>query len=139
MTKYKNVSIESLGDIAHDILNVYSGITIFALQGDLGSGKTTLVKAMVEKLGGKNVSSPTFSIVQPYSSPSGEIFHFDLYRLSSADEVMEIGMDDYIHSGAFCFIEWPELILPVLPQKSSKLIIIEIQKDGFRSVEVKDL
>lgn len=139
MSVYHDVVLEHLGTTAELILKAEKECRIFALQGDLGAGKTALVKEFVRALGGGEASSPTFSIVQPYESKVGEIYHFDLYRMRSADEIIEIGLDEYLYSGAFCFIEWPELITELLPKNSSKLIIIEIQNNGARRIEVKDL
>lgn len=92
------------------------GFSIFLLTGDLGAGKTTLVRALCESWGvAESVSSPTFSIVNAYASPvNGMIYHMDLYRLEKPEDLEHIGLDDYLSSGAICLIEWPDLARPYL-------------------------
>ncbi len=99
---------------------------IFALFGKMGSGKTTLIKAFCNVLGVENVvSSPTFSLVNEYVTKQGEIvFHFDFYRINDINEVYDIGYEEYMYSGNYCFLEWPEMITELLP-KSYVYISIE--------------
>ena len=107
-----------LGPIAREILDLHPEVRVFALTGPMGAGKTTLVKAFCEALGiaGSEVQSPTFGLVNPYVRSSGEtVYHFDLYRLKTEEEVLDLGFETYLDSGAYCFIEWPELALPYLP------------------------
>lgn len=96
---------------------IEEGKNIILLRGDLGAGKTTFVKHFMSYLGGEiaDVDSPTFSIVNTYDSTNKPIHHFDLYRLSSAEEIEEIGFMEYIDSGNLCFIEWPQKIAEFLP------------------------
>lgn len=103
--------------VAGMILSSYPESRIFTFTGDLGAGKTTLIKGLCEALGVKEgTSSPSFSIVNEYRAPTGEqIYHFDLYRLKKERELEDIGFTEYIDSGAFCFIEWPELAEDLLP------------------------
>ena len=83
---------------------------ILLLKGNLGAGKTTFTKFLMKKLGsGDEVSSPTYSIVNEYSTPKGKIFHFDLYRLKNIDEVYDIGIEEYLDNSYLCIIEWPEV------------------------------
>lgn len=84
--------------------------TILLLRGNLGAGKTTFTQALVKKLGsGDNVSSPTYSIVNEYDTPKGKVFHFDLYRLTTEQEVFETGIEEYLENGFLNIIEWPEI------------------------------
>ncbi|MDC8102999.1 tRNA (adenosine(37)-N6)-threonylcarbamoyltransferase complex ATPase subunit type 1 TsaE [Chryseobacterium sp. PTM-20240506] len=83
---------------------------ILLLKGNLGAGKTTFTQFLLKNLGSEDeVSSPTYSIVNEYSSPKGKIFHFDLYRLKNIDEVYDIGIEEYLDNAYLCIIEWPEV------------------------------
>lgn len=83
---------------------------ILLLKGNLGAGKTTFTQFLLKKLGSEDeVSSPTYSIVNEYSTPQGKIFHFDLYRLKNIDEVYDIGIEEYLDNAFLCIIEWPEV------------------------------
>ena len=111
--------------------------TIFAFYGSMGAGKTTFIKAICEEMGVEDViTSPTFAIVNEYrSATSGElIYHFDFYRIKKQEEVYDMGYEDYIESGAVCFMEWPELIEELLPEDVVK-VSIKQQEDGSRIVE----
>jgi tRNA threonylcarbamoyladenosine biosynthesis protein TsaE len=91
----------------------------------MGSGKTTLIKSICCKLGVKEeITSPTFSIVNEYKGNLNDVFHFDLYRLSTKDNLHDIGFEDYLDKDAYCLIEWPELSIPFLTDY--QLIEIEI-------------
>ena len=95
------------------------GNEIIALWGTLGVGKTVFSKAVIQKLTGQKeeVPSPTFTLLQTYDTPSGEIFHFDFYRIKSSEEAYEIGIEDAFESG-ICLIEWPEKIGKLLPKRA---------------------
>ena len=83
---------------------------ILLLKGNLGAGKTTFTKFLLKTLGSTDeVSSPTYAIVNEYTAPQGSIFHFDLYRMKSVDEVYDIGMDEYLDRARLCIVEWPEI------------------------------
>ncbi len=110
--------------VAEKILAACPNGRIFAFYGDLGAGKTTLVKALCEKLGSDdNVKSPTFAIVNEYLYPAGEIFHFDFYRIEDLEEVFDLGFEEYLDSGAYCLIEWPEMIGPLVPEDAINIKI----------------
>ena len=82
------------------------------LRGELGTGKTTIVKSVLKKIGvNEVVTSPTFSIVNEYNSAETIVYHFDLYRIENTEELDVIGFEDYIYSQNICFIEWPEIVL----------------------------
>lgn len=113
-----------------------SNHSIVALQGDLGVGKTTFVKALMKYLGSDDlVNSPTFSIVNEYMSARGMVYHMDLYRLESIDELLDIGFEEYIDSGELCIIEWPELAFPIL-KDSCILISISMNEENERIVKI---
>lgn len=103
-----------------EFITHYGEYRIFCFQGELGSGKTTLISGCCSYLGSTDtMSSPTFSIVNEYKLPNGKIYHFDLYRMKSLEEIMDIGFEEYIHSGHYCFIEWPEKVKKILPQNET--------------------
>jgi tRNA threonylcarbamoyladenosine biosynthesis protein TsaE len=89
---------------------------LWCFYGDMGAGKTTLIKEVCHQMGiGQNVSSPTFSLVNEYTLPQGDlVYHFDFYRIKSIDEAYDIGYEMYFESGAICLIEWPEKIEEIL-------------------------
>ena len=100
---------------------------IWLFVGDMGAGKTTLIKSISETLGASGeFSSPTYSLANEYRlSANKKIFHLDLYRLRSFDEAMDIGIEDYLFGGDYCFVEWPQLIMPLL--KKGEFITIQIE------------
>jgi tRNA threonylcarbamoyladenosine biosynthesis protein TsaE len=118
-------SPEETQDIGKDFSKVLKPGSITAFYGELGSGKTQLIKGICKGLGVKEVvNSPTFIIVNEYISPLlGKICHFDLFRIKSSDELIDIGFDDYLNSNAILLIEWPELIENILPPEVNKIFI----------------
>ena len=130
-------SPETIRESAKAFVEAMGDSTIFAFYGSMGAGKTTFIKAICEEMGVEDViTSPTFAIVNEYrSATSGElIYHFDFYRIKKQEEVYDMGYEDYIESGAVCFMEWPELIEDLLPEDVVK-VSIKQQKDGSRIVE----
>lgn len=111
---------------------------VFAFYGKMGAGKTTFIKALCDALGVDDVvNSPTFAIVNEYHSAvlEGPVYHFDFYRIKHVEEAFDIGTDDYFYSGCPCFIEWPELIEPLLPDNAVR-VDIEEMPDGRRKVTI---
>ncbi|KAF0199141.1 MAG: ATP-binding protein [Bacteroidetes bacterium] len=123
--------ISDLDRIAGELISLYPGKRIFALSGPMGSGKTTFIQALCRRLNVVDVvNSPTFSIVNEYlTSVGASVFHFDLYRIRKADELLDIGYEDYFYSGDYCFIEWPELAADLIPDESVS-ITIEVEEPG---------
>jgi tRNA threonylcarbamoyladenosine biosynthesis protein TsaE len=114
-----------LPEAARELLSANREFRVFALYGEMGAGKTTFIKALCHSLGVADVvQSPTFSIINEYKTPGGEsVFHFDFYRIKKIEEAFDIGYEDYIYSGSYCFIEWPELIEPLLPPDTLRVFI----------------
>ena len=114
-------SRDELKIVSDEIIRLMEdGYRVFLLTGDLGAGKTTLVQHICQQLETEeSVSSPTFSLVNAYSSRSmGVIYHMDFYRLNKTDDLVQIGLEEYLDSGNLCFIEWPEKIPGLLPQQT---------------------
>ena len=132
--KYELRDIENAAKILNESLN--SKVIIF--NGDMGSGKTTLISSLVCLLGCKsNVSSPTFSIVNEYEIINGHAYHFDFYRLKNYLEALDLGVNEYFNSGHWNFIEWPEKIHSLLPQKFS-IVDIKIISDTERELILRN-
>lgn len=117
---------------------------ILAITGDLGSGKTALVKGIARGLSiGEYITSPTFTLVHSYRSPLINLHHFDVYRISREEELFDIGFEEYLYGGDICVIEWADLIRPLLPPRT-KWIHLERTQNGtderkitFREAEAK--
>lgn len=126
--------ISELYKVTDEILSLYrEGYHILLLQGDLGSGKTTLVQHLCAGLGVKDpASSPTFSLVNEYTAGDGRtICHMDLYRLNKSEDLIQIGFDEYITSGALCLIEWPEIAMDQITPPFVR-VEISVEKDNLR-------
>lgn len=118
-------SLKELDDVAEKFLEMTSGICVFCFHGEMGVGKTTFIKSFCRKMGVKDeVQSPTFSIVNEYETLKNEpVFHFDFYRLKSEEEAYDLGYEQYLYSGYFCFIEWPEKVKSLLNLKKADIFI----------------
>lgn len=129
-------SPETIHEAAKEFVAAMGDANVFAFYGNMGAGKTTFIKAICEELGVDDViTSPTFAIVNEYTGRDTTIYHFDFYRIKKMEEVYDMGYEDYIYSNAICFMEWPELIEPLLPEDVVKVNISE-QPDGTRKVEI---
>ncbi|HRE78746.1 MAG TPA: tRNA (adenosine(37)-N6)-threonylcarbamoyltransferase complex ATPase subunit type 1 TsaE [Flavobacterium sp.] len=107
---------------------------VILFNGQMGAGKTTFIKALAKALGVKNpTSSPTFSLVNEYEANEGLVYHFDMYRLKNEMEALDFGIEDYLYSGHWCFIEWAEKIPNLIPDKHN-VITIEILENGYRKL-----
>jgi tRNA threonylcarbamoyladenosine biosynthesis protein TsaE len=132
-------NLDSIRDAAKEFIRQMDDRTVFAFNGKMGAGKTTFIKAVCEELGVTDViNSPTFAIINEYRSDTTceLIYHFDFYRITSVQEAMQIGAEDYFESGALCFIEWPEKVSALLPDDTVFVEITE-QEDSSRQVELR--
>jgi tRNA threonylcarbamoyladenosine biosynthesis protein TsaE len=131
-------SLENIADAAKKFLAEAGDRRVFAFHGGMGAGKTTFIKALCSELGVTEVvASPTFAIVNEYMAQNGEpVYHFDLYRVKTMDEACDFGCEDYFYSGSYCFIEWPELVEPLLPDDTAD-VCITVDDEGLRAVELK--
>ncbi|MCQ2300446.1 MAG: tRNA (adenosine(37)-N6)-threonylcarbamoyltransferase complex ATPase subunit type 1 TsaE [Bacteroidales bacterium] len=125
---------EQLPQVAKSLIETFPDERFFAFFGKMGVGKTTLIKELCAFLGVEdNVCSPTFAIINEYSSGDGEpVYHFDFYRLKSLDEAYDLGYEEYFFSGSYCFSEWTEKIEPILPEHYLRIDITET--DGIRTL-----
>ena len=128
---------EEATEIARMILQSHGDRRVFALSGELGAGKTTLIKGFCEALGvGDHTSSPSFAIVNEYRGAGSEpVYHFDLFRLRDAGELEGIGFDEYVDSGAYCFIEWPEIAAGRMPAGTVHLQL-QAAANGVRTIRI---
>ena len=108
---------------------------VILFNGEMGAGKTTLIKFLSKELGiYSNISSPTFSLVNEYQITANQlVYHFDFYRLKNQSEALDMGVEDYLYSGHWCFIEWAENIKDLIPENHSRLTI-SILEDGKRQI-----
>lgn len=109
--------LDEIDSVARRLLAVGREQSVWLFEGDMGAGKTTLIKALCRVLGVlSSVQSPTFSIVNEYTTHEGNpIYHFDCYRLRNEAEALDIGIEEYFDSGNYCFIEWPERVVSLWP------------------------
>ena len=131
-------SIEDLPAAAKKIVPLLEKMPIAAFSGEMGVGKTTFIKAICRELDVENtVNSPSFSIVNEYTSKTGQtIYHFDFYRLKNINEFFDSGFEEYFDSGNICLIEWPEIVEEHLPSERLNIKISELE-NGKRSVTIK--
>lgn len=134
----KSSSIEETAKIASTFAKYGERGGVIALYGNLGTGKTLFSRSLISELSGENidVTSPTFNLVQLYDSSDGlKIYHFDLYRLKSEDEIYELGIEDAFFSG-FSIIEWPEIIQHLLPENTIHIKLTRGEDENSRVIEV---
>ncbi len=133
---FKSSSVNDLKNIAKKIIQHFPDERVFALYGSMGAGKTTFIQSLCSYLKVTDeVTSPTFSIINEYITTQNKpVFHFDFYRIKKLDEVFDIGYEEYIYSGDYCFIEWPEIIQELLPEKFVYIKIKETGEDGSREI-----
>jgi len=125
-------TLANLPRVASDLIKFAEGERIWLFYGNLGAGKTTLIKQICKQLGvqGSLPGSPTFSIINEYPATSGKVFHFDFYRMKNEIEILDLGVDEYFDSGNYCLIEWPERLGSLIPENYFKILITD---SGFDS------
>lgn len=131
---------ENLSEAAREFASLMGDETVYAFRGEMGAGKTTFISALAKELGVEDdtANSPSFAIINEYRSDTTAelIYHFDLYRLESVEEALEIGIEDYFDSGALCLIEWPERIEPLLPDDTVE-VEVRVNPDESRTLIVR--
>ena len=116
--------LEEVEHVAKELINNVSS-KVLLLYGNMGVGKTTLIKAIVKELGSNDdVSSPTFSIVNEYELTNDTIYHFDLYRIHDLEEAYNFGIEDYLYNDNWVIIEWPDIIETILPKHFNRINIV---------------
>ncbi len=133
----KKYNLNQVSNIAKKVISL-AKYKILLFYGNMGSGKTTLIKEIVKQLDVDDmVSSPTFSLVNEYHSRKGEIiYHFDFYRIDNEEEAYDMGIDEYLYSGKLCLIEWPEKVENLLPLESV-VIHLTINNNNTRTIQIK--
>ncbi len=131
-------NLDSINEAAKQFIAQIDQDTVFAFHGEMGAGKTTFIKAICEELGVEDViNSPTFAIVNEYRTATAElVYHFDFYRINKPEEAFDFGYEDYLYSGALCFIEWPEKIEELLPGDAVHVTITQ-NDDDTRTIKIE--
>jgi len=126
--------LKNIREVAQQLLSLLGDKKTVAFYGEMGSGKTTIIKAVCECLECVDmVNSPTFSIINEYFTKDGKtVYHFDFYRLKNIREALDIGVEEYLYSGSFCFIEWPEIIESLLPENCVAVYIEKVDEKENR-------
>lgn len=140
MFQIQITDLSSLQNSAKILLKNFENDRVFAFYGSMGAGKTTFIKAICHELGSDDfVTSPTFALINEYTTRKDQlIYHFDFYRIKKLEEAFDLGYEDYIYSGNYCFIEWPEKIEPLLPEGVVEVRITEAE-NGIRRVEAEKM
>ena len=130
-------SLDEIHQVAQQII-ASNPKKVILFYGEMGAGKTTLIKVLAKKLGVNNAtSSPTFSLVNEYQTDTDDlVYQFDMYRLKNENEAYDMGMDEYLYSGHWCFIEWAEKIPTLIPHEHST-VKIKTLANGQRELEFR--
>jgi tRNA threonylcarbamoyladenosine biosynthesis protein TsaE len=135
-----NIELKTLADLpsaAMKFLEETDNRKVFAFNGQMGAGKTTFIVSLLTAMGVEDIEgSPTYSLVNTYETPAfGKIFHFDLYRLNSEEEAYDIGIEEMLYGGGYCFIEWPDKIPNLLPENTI-WTKIQTNENGERTISI---
>jgi tRNA threonylcarbamoyladenosine biosynthesis protein TsaE len=135
MIRIEIPDISAIDTAAGQLLESIGDYKKIAFAGEMGAGKTTIIKALCKQLGVESVVvSPTFALINEYFTKEGEsIYHFDLYRIENVSEMYDFGYEDYFYSDAYCFIEWPEKAMELIPD-DTLFIKIRVASDGSRTI-----
>ena len=127
-------SLAELPDAAEEIIRSLGGRTIVAFRGEMGAGKTTLIREIAARLDSDDVvTSPTFAIINQYAAAEGRaLYHFDFYRIDRLEEAYDFGYEEYFDSGDLCLVEWPEKIEPLLPENTMNVRITALSEQERR-------
>jgi tRNA threonylcarbamoyladenosine biosynthesis protein TsaE len=130
-------SPDALDDAARELLDAFPRNRVFAFYGEMGVGKTTFIKALCRNLGvGEVTSSPSFGLIHEYRTDRGEsVYHFDFYRIRTLEEAFDLGYEEYMYSGDYCFLEWPELAEALLPADTVRLAMSS-GRNGARELKL---
>jgi len=120
---FTSKTVDDLDIIAEKLLLAFPNNRCFAFYGTMGVGKTTFIKTICKKLDVVDVvNSPTFQIINEYQTTNKKpVYHFDMYRINNSKELTNLGCEEYFFSGAYCFIEWPEIVEGILPDDFVKV------------------
>jgi len=140
MYSKKVQSLAELKEAARKLLAEFPSERVFAFYGKMGAGKTTFIQSICRALGSEdNITSPTFALINEYNTAEMDsIFHFDFYRIKDIVEAYDLGYEDYIYSGSYCLIEWPEMIESLLPENLIE-VRIEVNDDESRQITARKL
>ena len=120
-------TLDEIESAASEIIKAFDGRKIVRFIGEMGAGKTTMIKSLCKLLGvDEEVTSPTFAIVNEYEGAGCRVFHFDFYRVKNQQEAIDLGLADYFYSGEYVFMEWPQLVDDFMPDDVVTLTIKEI-------------
>jgi tRNA threonylcarbamoyladenosine biosynthesis protein TsaE len=127
-------TLQGIDQMAKEFWRSFPDKRVYAFQGSMGAGKTSFIRALcLAKQVKETVSSPTFSIINEYSYPGGTIFHLDLYRLKDEEEAIRAGVEDCVHSGEICLVEWPDRAPGILPEDTLG-IFLETLDENTRKI-----
>lgn len=132
----RTFSLNGLPTLVTELLQLMGDERVITLEGDLGAGKTTLVREICRQSGVQDaVGSPTFSLANEYRSSNGIIYHIDLYRLENEEEAYRAGLEEHLYSGALCLVEWPQRAPGMLPDQRIEVVLTVIDQ-GQRRIQV---
>lgn len=133
--------LNELEEVAKELLHMAGNSRVWLFNGEMGAGKTTLIKAVCSALDVRSgMTSPTFSIINEYHTATGEpVYHFDFYRLKNENEALDIGVEEYLDSGRYCFIEWPDRVPSLIPARHLAIELrIVLQETRYIEAHLND-